>query len=145
MRLNVGIAPESLTDEQLFAESRELKMLPSYFERYGMLSFSKAPERFTLGKGHILFFAFKPTYTLTRYKKVLAECRNRNINVKDESFRWGVYGDMCDEFEEEEWMRKILVERICEKIDMSPKKYFHYHHQVISKKDAKNMLKKVRI
>ena len=41
MRCNCGINPKNLTDEHLFAESRELKMLPSLYERYDEEAFNK--------------------------------------------------------------------------------------------------------
>ena len=68
MRFNIGISPKLLTDEHLFAESRELKFLPAYYGKYGDKGRSRVPDKFTLGTGHILFFAYKPTYSLTRYK-----------------------------------------------------------------------------
>lgn len=43
MRCNCGIDPKNLTDEHLFAESRELKMLPSLFKRVGNKSINKVP------------------------------------------------------------------------------------------------------
>ena len=73
MRLNCGIPVEYLTDEQLFAEQRELKMLPSLFKRIGFSSLKKAPKVFTLGTGHMLFGVYRPTYTLNRYNQVEVE------------------------------------------------------------------------
>lgn len=135
MRLNIGVSPSLLTDEQLFAESRELKFLPSYYKRFGKKSIDKVPVKFSLGRGYILFFAFKPTYSLKRYKDVLKECLRRGINVQDESWRWNVY-DFTDSYKEEGWERDIIIDRICEKIRISPKKYFHYYHKRISKEEA---------
>lgn len=43
MRLNCGILPSQLTDEHLFAEQRELKMLPSLFDRIGYKTFTIIP------------------------------------------------------------------------------------------------------
>lgn len=141
MRLNIGVLPKNLTDEQLFAESRELKFLPSYYKRFGKKSIDKVPEKFGLGKGYILFFAFKPTYSLERYKEVFQECINRGIRVKDESWRWNVY-DFTDSYKEEGWERDIILERIQKKIENSPKEYFHYYHKRVSKEEAIKILRK---
>ena len=73
MRCNCGINPKNLTDEHLFAESRELKMLPSLFKKVGIKSINKVPAEFTLGRGHMLFFLYKSIYTLNRYRQVLSE------------------------------------------------------------------------
>ena len=91
MRCNCGINPKNLTDEHLFAESRELKMLPSLYEKVGDNSINKVPKEFTLGKGHMLFFLYKPAYTWHRYDNVLFECYKRGFNVKNEYYRWDVY------------------------------------------------------
>ena len=37
--------------KHLFAESRELKMLPSLFKKVGIKSINKVPTEFTLGIG----------------------------------------------------------------------------------------------
>ena len=62
MRCNCGINPKNLSDEHLFTESRELKMLPSLFKKVGIKSINKVPAEFTLGRGHILFFLYKSIY-----------------------------------------------------------------------------------
>ena len=79
MRCNCGIDPKNLTDEHLFAESRELKMLPSLFKRVGNKSINKVPTEFTLGKGHMLFFLYKWMYTYTRYCNCVEELKKRLI------------------------------------------------------------------
>lgn len=136
MRFNIGIDPRNLTDEQLYAESRELKFLPAYFKRYGMRAFDKQPGRFCLGKGHILFFVYKPTYSLNRYLMVLGECRRRGIAAEDESWRWDVYGGMTDSYHEEGWEAEVIRRRIIENIRVSPKSYFHYNHERVTKEQA---------
>lgn len=141
MRLNCGISVEKLTDEHLFAEQRELKMLPSLFKRIGFSSLNKAPKEFTLGKGHMLFGVYCPVYTLNRYKKVFAECIKRGYNIEDESSRWDVYGEFQNDYEETGVERDILIERISERILSSPKSYFHYNHKRISKEDSIKLLK----
>ena len=133
MRLNCGIPVSILSDEHLFAEQRELKMLPAYFRRYGFKGISKIPSEFTLGRGHILFFAYKSIYTLNRYKQVYNECIRRGYNIKDESFLWDVYGEVKNDYQETGIERILLVHRIVDKVKSSPKKYFHYNHNVLYK------------
>ena len=144
MRCNCGINPKNLTDEHLFAESRELKMLPSLFKRVGNKSINKVPAEFTLGRGHMLFFLYKSIYTLKRYLLVLSECHRRNISVVDESYRWAIYQNSAfnSDYQETEKEKQILVNRISEKIKNSPKEYFHYNHKRISKEEAIELLTK---
>ena len=141
MRLNCGIPVKNLTDEHLFAEQRELKMLPSLFKRVGFNSLQKSPKEFTLGKGHMLFSLYKPTYTLNRYKQVYNECIERGYNIEDESWRWDVYGGYKKDYIETGKERNILENRIIERINNSTKQYFHYNHKRISKEDAIKLLK----
>ena len=144
MRCNCGINPKNLTDEHLFAESRELKMLPSLFKRVGNNSINKVPKEFTLGRGHMLFFLYKSIYTLNRYHLVLSECHKRNISVNDESYRWDIYQNFANisNYQETGKEKQILINRISEKIKNSPKEYFHYNHKRISKEEAIELLSK---
>ena len=139
MRLNCGIHPSRLSDEHLYAESRELKMLPALYKRIGVTK-SKIPDKVTLGQGHMLFFYMKPQYTLNRYKIVVEECLRRGIKIKDESWRWDVYGDIVDDWDEEGFEKVLLEERITSKIMSSPKQYFHYNHKRISKQETIKIL-----
>ena len=144
MRCNCGINPKNLTDEHLFAESRELKMLPALFKRVGNKSINKVPKEFTLGAGHMLFFLYKSIYTLNRYRQVLLECHKRNILVDDESYRWDIYQNSISvsNYQETGKEKQILINRISEKIKNSPKEYFHYNHKRISKEEAIELLTK---
>ena len=141
MRLNCGIPVEYLTDEQLFAEQRELKMLPSLFKRIGFSSLKKAPKVFTLGTGHMLFGVYRPTYTLNRYNQVFNECIKRGYKIEYEGYRWDVYGDYKDDYKETGKEKYILIERIEERIINSTKQYFHYNHKRISKEEAIKLVK----
>lgn len=141
MRLNCGIPVTCLTDEHLFAEQRELKMLPSLFKRVGFSSMHKIPKEFTLGKGHMLFFLYSPAYTLNRYKSVFNECISRGYNIEDESWRWEIYGDFNNSYIETGKEKFVLVNRIEERIKNSSKSHFHYNHNKITKEEAVRMLK----
>lgn len=141
MRCNCGVEPKLLTDEHLFAESRELKMLPSLFNRVGYSSIKKVPKEFSLGAGHMLFFLYKPTYSLARYRLVLDECWKRGFNVPDESDRWSVYSGLVDCYAETGKERDIVVDRIAQRIIASRKECFHYNHKKITKYEAIALLK----
>ena len=141
MRLNCGIPVYCLTDEHLFAEQRELKMLPSLFKRIGFSSLKKVPKEFKLGKGHMLFFLYVPKYTLNRYKQVFEECIRRGYNIEDESWRWDIYKDFNNDYTEFGYEKFIVIDRIIERIKNSTKKYFHYKHHIISKEDAISILR----
>ena len=144
MRCNCGINPKNLTDEHLFAESRELKMLPSLYERVGDNSRNKVPKEFTLGKGHMLFFLYKPAYTWHRYDDVLFECYKRGFNVKNEYYRWDVYqkSKCLEQYAETGKEADIVKHRIVERIQNSTKEYFHYYGKRVTKQEAIDLLYK---
>ena len=115
MRLNCGIPVEYLTDEHLFAEQRELKMLPSLFKRIGFSSLKKAPKVFTLGTGHMLFGVYRPTYMLNRYNQVFKECIKRGYKIEYEGYRWDVYGDYKDDYKEIIEKKPLQISKIINK------------------------------
>ena len=143
MRCNCGINQKNLTDEHLFAESRELKMLPSLFKRVGIKNINKVPKEFTLGKGHMLFFLYKWRYTYTRYCNCITELKKRGYNVNDEGYRWDVYkGKYREAFFGTGKEEEIVKQRIIDRIQNSPKEYFHYYHKRITKQEAIDLLNK---
>lgn len=54
-RINSAIPVKNLTDEHLLAEHREIKRLPYFLSKAIQSgSINNIPEKFTLGKGHVL-------------------------------------------------------------------------------------------
>lgn len=75
-RINV-VDPRELTDQHLLAEYREL---PRVFAlaRPGV----KVPERYTLGKGHVLFFYPRTGWLSKRQAELIAECQHRGFAIQ---------------------------------------------------------------
>lgn len=91
-RINLGIAPKSLTDSMLLAEHREIKRICSLFsDRLKKNKFDDIPEKFTLGKGHVLYFLDKGAETFIRYQEIFHECINRGFKVSNYSSSWNEY------------------------------------------------------
>lgn len=147
MRINCGIPVENLTDEHLMAEHREIKMLP-YFVNKSELSGSnkKIPKRFTLNKGHILFFTNKVGFVINRYKNIHNECIKRNLFPVDYLDKLlSVDKKYCGDYIPQDRDRQILEERISSRIITSTKPYFHYYSQRITKIEAIKILKGKKI
>lgn len=143
-RINSAIYPVFLTDEHLLAEHREIKRIPTLFAK-GTYHPSKIPPKFTLGKGHVLYFLDKPAFTFDRYKLIREECLRRGFNIEDYSSNWDSYADFkgnehIHTFEEKELLKERIIIRILE----SPKKYWHYQGQKISKAEAVRLLREIR-
>lgn len=90
-RINLGIPPKTLTDKHLIAEHREIKRIPNHLRKHGDKCLKKAPPKFTLGKGHVLFFIAYGEYTFQRYVQIHEECKARGFNVTDFSAAWLIY------------------------------------------------------
>jgi deoxyribonuclease (pyrimidine dimer) len=111
-RINL-VPPEELADQHLFAEFREIKMVPKSLARSirawrervvtamrtGAIKGDPAhaqaiaiammleclPERYTLNSGHVSFFYDKGLYLACRYRALRHELRRRGINFNLES------------------------------------------------------------
>lgn len=141
-RINVGIDPSYLTDEHLLAEHREIKRMCSLYEKNKDLSNKRIPTRFTLNTGHMLFFLDKPSYTLQRYRDIHQECIQRGFNVPDYSDNWRVYNNVKGiGYIPSSYDKSLLVQRISMRINESPKKFFHYKGEQITKENAIKLLK----
>jgi len=91
-RVNL-VEPKDLADQHLFAEFRELKMVPAKMRRHStinqttgfldMITMSKnpIPSKYTLGTGHVRFFYNKMDFLLARYRQIEDELLNRNYDI----------------------------------------------------------------
>jgi len=142
-RINSAIKVKFLTDEHLLAEHREIKRLPSVYKKRidNGKGFNDAPNDFTLGTGHVLFFANKGTFTLDRYIDIRDECIRRGFNVEDYRKNWLVY-NVFNNYKPTDKEHKILVDRISERLLNTTKSYWHYYGARISKEDAIKILNK---
>lgn len=80
-RINV-VNPKHLTDQWLVAEYRELVRIPNKI-RSGKTKviFKNIPKVFKLGKGHETFFRDKLVYLKHRHDAIVAEMRQRGLNM----------------------------------------------------------------
>lgn len=108
-RINL-VPPEELMDQHLFAEFREIKMVPKSlrrslraawqreFDKNDMSNFdeqrtklalevvlNKIPQAYTLNTGHVSFFYDKALYLRKRYALLRAELERRGINFNRDS------------------------------------------------------------
>lgn len=106
-RINL-VPPEELMDQHLFAEWREIKMVPKSLARSltargqaGVLSM--VPKHYTLNTGHVSFFYDKGEYLRRRYADLTAELRNRGVNFDSAAVldADGVYASLPPEFQKD--------------------------------------------
>lgn len=142
-RINSAISPKHLTDEHLLAEHREIKRLP-YCLAKAMTSGSinRIPKSFALGRGHVTFFLDKMEFIRKRYNSIREECLRRGFSVEDYSGNFeNIDKRYCKDYNPTIEEREMLLERISQRINESPKSSWHYHGKAISKEEAINILK----
>lgn len=83
-RINI-VDPQTLCDQHLLAEHRELTRIPNdIVRRDGKVPLSKE-KAYLLGQGHVTFFRDKLLFLKNRYDALHQECLRRGFNV---SYRW---------------------------------------------------------
>lgn len=151
-RLNL-VPPEELMDQHLFAEFREIKMVPKSLRRslkaaeardakiYGYrnlyarrlmgqaIVLESIPKAYTLNAGHVSFFYDKALYLRERYNLLKAELERRGINFNRDSLLDpdGIF-DVLDErfhkdYEPTPDALALVRQRIAERIAMKPNWY----------------------
>lgn len=130
------VPPSELTDQHLFAEFREIKMVPKALARSlkarGLRGVLEAiPKEFTLNTGHVMFFYDKGLYLYNRYERIKAELRLRGVKFDEESqfdehdvFSRNIH--LCNYYVPTPEALTIIRQRIAEKIAMKPNWYRYY-------------------
>jgi deoxyribonuclease (pyrimidine dimer) len=123
-------------DQHLFAEFREIKMVPKALARsitaYGVVGVSsRIPKVFTLNTGHVCFFYNKGAYLFQRFNDLREELRKRgrNFNEWSELDPNGVYESnsvFLGDYNPTQEALTIIRQRISEKIAMKPNWYRYY-------------------
>jgi hypothetical protein len=84
-RINL-VPPKTLSRQHLIAEYRELPRVFSIARSRGDRFWPEVrhglPLAYTLGKGHVLFFAGRLTFLLIRYQSLIDEMRRRGYNAR---------------------------------------------------------------
>lgn len=134
-RINL-VDPTELTDQHLFAEWREIKMVPAALKRSLRTKtiqqvLKSIPKEFTLNKGHVLFFYDKMQYLSKRYSLLSEELRARGYRKELE---WNTFADYCQGIPQEFFTDYIptynalviIRDRIRERISLRPNWYKYY-------------------
>jgi deoxyribonuclease (pyrimidine dimer) len=137
-RINSNVDPKKLMDQHLMAEYRELPMVLASLRRSLKTQserevLKKIPPRFTLNKGHVLFFYNKLTFLRNRYDRLVNELHNRGYNL-DQNRTLDLSGIPSTFFND--WTATpaddaVLEQRIKEKIAMKPSWYKYYGKSVL--------------
>ncbi|AGE55633.1 endonuclease V [Acanthocystis turfacea Chlorella virus MN0810.1] len=130
-RINLVPVTE-LANQHIFAEWREIKMVPKALARSLRTQSAdkvakKIPAKFTLNTGHVLFFYDKGAYLRKRYAELTAELVRRGFKFNADapldpegtmdSAPWN------NDYEPTDEALVVIRQRIAEKIAMKPEWY----------------------
>lgn len=140
-RINL-VHPSELTDQHLFAEFREIKMVPKALQRSIHAAQSRGdclddvyvsiPNKFTLNRGHVSFFYDKGTYLEHRFADLRLELAKRDITYNRDSVldSDGVFSTLPYYFNRDyiptPEALTIIRKRIAERIAAKPNWYRYY-------------------
>lgn len=134
-RVNL-VKVENLADQHLFAEFRELKMVPAALRRSLKTKsinevLANIPRKYTLNKGHVLFFMNKMQFLHNRYKDIAKELVNRDYNIQGHNAADLFLNSVPSEFRQVTWTPnvdeiKVNVERIVLRLNERPGWYRYY-------------------
>ncbi len=125
VRINI-INPKYLTDQHLIAEYDEMLMLLGYVKRYLKIKDGSIPERYTLGKGHMLFFKDKLRYIQKRHELIKEEMRRRGFKPSKRIILKEYPRTLHNDWKPLKDDYKIIIERIISKINKKPDYYRYY-------------------
>lgn len=118
-RINVGIEPQELCNQHLFAEYREIKRVSNNIIK-GKFSMVGQPKEFTLGTGHVKWAYDKLLYLKNRNDQLYQECLKRGIKATDYSQSYieamRLHPELANDYVPTERDRKIIRERINERL-----------------------------
>jgi deoxyribonuclease (pyrimidine dimer) len=126
-------------DQHLFAEFREIKMVPKSLRRslavYTPVSaLSRIPSSYVLGVGHVSFFYDKGAYLAERYEELKMELLRReyNINIDSPLDPDGMFKDerFNKDYTPTPGALALIRQRIAEKIALRPG-WYRYEGKVI--------------
>lgn len=127
---------EDLADQHLFAEWREIKMVPAKVRKNlaNAVPMDKLPPKYTLATGHVRFFYDKLGWLYLRFQDLTRELRQREYNIPSD-FDINAYGiflhEMPGDLVRSAWIPtpeeiKINVDRIEERLRQRPEWYRYY-------------------
>lgn len=151
MRINI-VDPETLPDQHLMAEIREIKMLPKTLVKSLKSKKGVNPNRisktYILNTGHGYFFYNKIPYIEKRFELLIREGLNRGLDMQektitlyDPTYDYSVLSNqkvldmMIHDYnptpEEQEVNLERILLRIQEKFDAGNPAYYYRYHKIV--------------
>lgn len=124
-RINL-VNPSELYDQHLIAEYREIRLLVANMRRSFQSCTTKKniPKKFTLNRGHVLFFKDKGRYIANRYQSLINEMKVRGFTPQFLSIDTTVWPtEYFNDWTPSEDDKNIVRERIALRVSQRPNWY----------------------
>lgn len=131
-RINL-VPVQELHDQHLFAEWREIKMVPKSLARSlaarGLAGVLRSiPPQYTLGRGHVSFFYDKGAYLFNRYESLTDELLLRGYQINhgapmDPDGTYAARPVLCNKYTPTADALALIRARIAVKVAMQPDWY----------------------
>lgn len=146
-RINI-IDPSLLLDSHLLAELREITRIPNaIISGKAKIDFKAIPERYTLGRGHVIFWYDKLGYIRARYEQLYKEAKKRGFNVTYKDIDYSQLSAihqvaLMNDYIPTKEAQLLNIERICERFDLR-KKTYSFHGVIINDEYSFNRYLKI--
>lgn len=132
-RINADLNPRSLLDQHLFAEYREILMVPPALRRsLNAKSMNQVlreiPPKYLLNSGHVKYFYDKLGFLAERRSRLLEELKFRNYAISNltELDVSGIPYEFIGDWKMDRDARDIITDRIMERYDKQPTWYKYF-------------------
>lgn len=142
-RINSNISPKLVNDRMVIAAVREVVRIPNMIKSgKAKIKPNQKQLKFKLGAGHVCFFYDKLKYLEDYYNEWRQEALNRGFKISDysESFK-DLPPQLYNDWEPCLESRKLIVERISERLDKMLPQDIRYYGEIIDKKYLKTLMK----
>jgi deoxyribonuclease (pyrimidine dimer) len=139
VRINL-INPMKLTDQHLIAEYNEILMLFGYVKKYPSIKKNNVPDRYVLGKGHILFFKNKLLYLKQRHERIKKEMKKRGFSTAKTITLKRYPSSLQNDWKPLKNEKKIIIARLAGKIKKK-KQWYRYYGVIRSQRFLLGLLK----
>ena len=146
-RINADLNPRSLLDQHLFAEYREILMVPPALRRsLNAKSINQVirsiPAKYLLNAGHVTFFYDKLKFLADRRARLLEELKFRNYEIANLTALdvSGIPSEFNGDWKMDTDAKDIIVDRILVRYDKQPT-WYKYFGKPIERAAYINVLK----
>lgn len=129
VRVNL-VNPRFLADQHLIAEYNEILMLVGYIKKFPKINEKDIPEKYCLGKGHMLFFKDKVLYLKKRHELIKEEMKKRGFKSSKKIRLNNIRKNLLNDWKPKKDDYEIIKKRLIWKLRKKPGYYRYYKKNI---------------